>query len=277
MRILILEDKGEVTADLSRCLRHDGHVVETASVRCDTLLLCNLGGYDIVVLEIQLADATSFDALRRLKAQADPPTVIITSTKTSADALAKGLEWGADDYITLPFSHSEVNMRVRLRANARRNQPGRSFTPQAATSNIGELVIDSLSRQIRGGAGVIDLTAREFALMECLVRNQGEPVGRHVLFESVWRQSAGPKTNVVEAQICRLRKKFISKFRKQVILTLHNGYILDTAPQPEHSPKKEPGVSLTARQRGGQSCCRRHKLIPAKNRAPAASSSIAKS
>ena len=277
MKILILEDQGEETPDLLRCFQHGGHAVDTASVHCDTLALCSAGGYDVVCLEINLADAKGFNVIRQLKAQADPPTVIITSAKTSADAIAKGLTLGADDYITLPFSHSEVNMRVRIRADARRIQHGRSFTPQATTSNIGELVIDNLSRQIRRGAGVIDLTAREFALMECLVRNQGHPVGRRMLFESVWGESADPQTNVVEALICRLRKKFISKFRKQVVLTRHNGYILDTASQPEHSLPKEPRVSLAARQRCGQSCSRRLKPIPAKNRAPAESSSLAKS
>jgi two-component system OmpR family response regulator len=233
MKILIREDKGEETATLSRCLQHDGHVVETASVRCDTLLLCGAGGYDIVVLEIQLADAKGFDVLRQLKAQTDSPTVIITGVKTSAGAIEKGLEMGADDFITPPFLSPEVSMRMRLRAGTRRNQPGRSITPQTTTTPIGDFVINSLSRQVYRGTSVVTMTTREFAVMECLVRNKGHPVGRQVLFDCVWGKRADPQTNVVEALICRLRKKFTMGFHKQVILTLHNGYILDTVPQQE--------------------------------------------
>lgn len=271
MKVLILEDKGEATADLIRCLQPDGFAVETASVHCETVLLCGGGGYDIVFLELQLADSKGFDVLRQLKAQTDSPTVIITGVKTSADAIERGLEMGADDFITPPFLSPEVNMRMRLRDGMRRNQPGRSITPQTATAPIGDLAIDNLSRQVYRGTAVVTLTTREFALMECLVRNKAHPVGRQVLFDSVWGESTDPQTNVVEALICRLRKKFAMKFHKQVILTLHNGYILDTVPPQERPRPKEPRVSHAARQLRGHSCCRTLKHIPTKSRTPTAS------
>jgi len=224
MRILVIEDEVKISSHLKRGLQQDAHVVDAVTLGSDGLLLVSRGSYDLVLLDLMLPDASGFDVLRQLKLQADAPPVIILSAKASVADRVRGLEAGADDYMTKPFSFSEL--LVRIRAIMRRRMPAESDPEQTSTLHIGDLVFDRIARQFRREDRVIALTAREYTLLEYLIQNQGCPVTKRLIFEHVWNYSVDPQTNVVDVLVCRLREKIEAVSSAKLIHTLRGvGYV----------------------------------------------------
>lgn len=225
MRILIIEDEEKIGAYLSRGLEQDGHVVDVADCGGDGLALFGRGSYELVLLDLMLPDQSGFDVLQQISAKTPHPPVVILSAKASVKDRVRGLALGADDYMTKPFSFSEL--RVRIRAIMRRCGGGDEAF-QSTELRVGELMLDRIRRQAFRGARVLDLTAREYALLEYFIQNQGCPITKRLIFEHVWNYSADPQTNVVDVLVCRLRDKLNDGESVKLIRTLRGvGYVLD--------------------------------------------------
>jgi DNA-binding response OmpR family regulator len=226
MRILVIDDEERISSYLRRGLQQDGHVVDAVGLGRDGIVLVARGGYDLVILDLMLPDISGFEVLKKVKSETKAPPVIILSAKASVDNRVRGLDLGADDYMTKPFSFSEL--RVRIRAIMRRVSPEAIAPAQAATVQVACWVVDRIKRQVRRGAEVVELTPREFTLLEYFIQNRGFPITKRLIFEHVWNCSADPQTNVVDVLVCRLRDKLAAGAAQPLIRTVRGiGYVLD--------------------------------------------------
>ncbi|MFD9355901.1 response regulator transcription factor [Streptomyces sp. NPDC060031] len=226
MRILVVEDEVGLAESLRRGLSADGHWVEVAHDGHRGLELALAGGatgggagYDVVLLDLMLPGLTGYEICTRMRAQGDPTPVLMLTAKDGEYDEAEGLDSGADDYLTKPFSF--VVLAARLRALARRaGAPDRGATLQA-----GDLVLDPQGRRCRRGAQEIELTARELAVLACLMEQPGRAVAKQDILDVVWDTPHGIDPNIVEVYVSSLRKKIDAPFGRRSILTVHGtGY-----------------------------------------------------
>ncbi len=226
MKILVIEDENKILCYLSAGLRQEGYAVDAVSLGSDGLLLSAQHPYDLVLLDLMLPDASGYDVLKKLKALPAPPPVIIVSAKGSSDDRVKGLDWGADDFMTKPISF--VELCGRIRAILRRRESGGARQRQELEIRVGEFTFDRITRQLKSATRVAELTARETLLLEYLVQNQGLLVNKRLILEHVWNFEASPQTNVVDVLICRLREKLFNVCCREMIRTVRGlGYIFD--------------------------------------------------
>lgn len=201
MKLLVVEDDTRLADLLNRGLRSGGHVVDVAGLATDAWRLVHEGHYDVIILDVKLPDEDGFSLCQRLrKAQVLTPIMMLTA-RDSIDDKVTGLTAGADDYLTKPFSFSELN--ARLNALQRR-------LPQyddRTVVTVGDVELEPDTFVVKRAGIPIDLTAREFALLELLMRNAGHVMTKEVILSRVWSTDADPVANVVEAVIARLRQK----------------------------------------------------------------------
>src|SRR6516165_8693687 len=179
MRVLVVEDERRLASAVRRGLTAEGFVVDVAHDGVDGLHLAREGGYDAVVLDLMLPGLSGYQVCARLRADRNWVPVLILSAKDGEYDQADGLDLGADDYMTKPFSY--VVLAARLRALLRRGA-----RPRPAMLVAGDLCLDPAARTVRRGDASIDLTAREFALLEYLMRRVGQVVSKAELLEHVW-------------------------------------------------------------------------------------------
>src|SRR6478609_7055265 len=179
VRVLVVEDERRLASAVRRGLTAEGFVVDVAHDGVDGLHLAREGGYDAVVLDLMLPGLSGYQVCERLRAERNWVPVLILSAKDGEYDQADGLDLGADDYMTKPFSY--VVLAARLRALLRRGA-----APRPAQLRAGDLTLDPGSRQVRRGETGIDLTAREFAVLEYLMRQAGQVVSKSSLLEHVW-------------------------------------------------------------------------------------------
>src|SRR6266446_1556506 len=191
VRVLVVEDERRLASAVRRGLTAEGFVVDVAHDGVDGLHLAREGGYDAVVLDVMLPGLSGYRVCERLRAEENWVPILILSAKDGEYDLADGLDLGADDYLTKPFSY--VVLAARLRALLRRGA-----VPRPAELRAGDLVLDPASRRVRRGESDIELTAREFALLEYLIRRPGQVVAKTELLEHVWDSYDSLDLNVVE-------------------------------------------------------------------------------
>ena len=180
-----------------------------------------LGHYDAVMLDVMLPRLSGYEVVRTLRTERNWVPVLMLSAKDGEYDQADGLDVGADDYLTKPFSY--VVLVARLRALLRRGAPERP-----AMLSAGDLVLDPAARQVTRGDTRIELTAREFSLLEYLMRHAGEVVGRFELLEHVWQAYGASEANVVEVYIGYLRRKVDAPFGRRSVTTVRGaGYRLE--------------------------------------------------
>jgi DNA-binding response OmpR family regulator len=180
-----------------------------------------LGHYDAVILDVMLPRLSGYQVVRTLRTERNWVPVLMLSAKDGEYDQADGLDVGADDYLTKPFSY--VVLVARLRALLRRGAPERP-----AMLSAGDLVLDPAARQVTRGDTRIELTAREFSLLEYLMRHAGEVVGRFELMEHVWQAYGASEANVVEVYIGYLRRKVDAPFGRRSVTTVRGaGYRLE--------------------------------------------------
>ncbi|MFJ3907170.1 response regulator transcription factor [Streptomyces vinaceus] len=221
MRILVVEDEEGLAESLRRGLCADGHWVDLAHDGHRGLDLARTGPYDAVLLDLMLPGLSGYEICTRLRADGDPTPVLMLTAKDGEYDEAEGLDCGADDYLTKPFSF--VVLAARLRALARRAAAG-SAGPRP-TLQAGDLVLDPAGRRCRRGPHEIELTARELGVLACLMERPGLAVAKQDILDQVWDVPHAVDPNIVEVYVSSLRKKIDAPFGRRSILTVHGtGY-----------------------------------------------------
>ena len=222
MRALVIEDELKTAAYLRQGLSENGFTVEVCTNGEDGLHQALTIENDLIILDVMLPKRDGWSVLAAMrKAGKQTPVIFLTARDTVYDKV-KGLELGADDYLVKPFDFSELLARVRT---ILRRGPAR----QAEVLRIADLQLDlSRRKAARSGGARLDLTAKEFALLELLVRRQGEPLSRTLIAEQVWDIRFDSDSNVVEVAIRRLRSKVDDPFAKKLIHTVRGvGYVIE--------------------------------------------------
>jgi two-component system, OmpR family, response regulator len=221
MRILLVEDDLKIASFVIKGLKEAGFAVDHAVDGEDGLHLALYEPYDAAVIDIMLPKLDGLMLIERLRAQGRNTPVIILSAKRSVDDRVRGLQSGGDDYLTKPFSFAELLARLQglIRRATRAAEP--------VLLKTGDLSLSLLTREVRRGDERIDLQPREFALLEYLLRNEGNVLSKTMILEHVWDYSFDPQTNVVDVLVCRLRNKVDRDFKQKMIHTIRGvGYVL---------------------------------------------------
>ncbi|HYZ10360.1 MAG TPA: response regulator transcription factor [Actinomycetota bacterium] len=226
MRLLVVEDEVKLAGLLRRGLEEEGYAVDTAADGGEALWLASENPYDAVVLDVMLPDLDGFEICRRLRESGRWAPVLMLTARDSVPDRVAGLDAGADDYLTKPFSFAE--MLARLRALVRR---GASERP--STLRVGDLIVDPATRRVARGDVPIELTPKEFALLEYFARHPGEVLSRSRLIEHVWDFAYDGDSNVVDVYVRYLREKVDRPFGKESIETVRGaGYRM----REDHGP-----------------------------------------
>lgn len=224
MRLLVVENDPKLASFLVKGFEESGFAVDLCPDGEEGLVMANDNQYAAAVLDLVLPRLDGLSLVRELRQQGNRVPVVILSAKTSVAACVNGLQMGADDYLTKPFAITELLARVQ--ALVRRSSPAAEPTSLSA----GDLSLDLLSRKVTRTGEEIELHAREFSLLEYLLRNRGRVVTRTMILGHVWDYSFNPKTNVVDVLVSRLRAKVERNFPTRLIRTVRGmGYILEAA------------------------------------------------
>lgn len=221
MKILIVEDEQKTGDYLKQGLSEAGFTVDLARDGQDGLHLASTGDYDLVVLDVMLPGLNGWQVLQRIRQGGGSMPVLFLTARDQIEDRVKGLELGADDYLVKPFAFSELLARVRTLLRR-----GKSNEPQLL--QIADLELDLLRRRVMRAGKRIDLTAKEFALLELLLRRQGEVLPRSLIASQVWDMNFDSDTNVIEVAMRRLRGKVDDNFEPRLIRTVRGmGYVLE--------------------------------------------------
>ena len=225
MRVLVIEDDDKIASFVTNGLKQAGFNTSRAADGADGLRLALNDHYDVAVVDVMLPKLDGLGLIEELRRQRVNTPVIILSAKRSVDDRIKGLQTGGDDYLVKPFSFSELLARVQALLR-RASPPGAEST----RLTVGDLSLNLLSREVVRASEKLDLQAREFALLEYLMRNAGRVVSKTMILERVWGYSFDPQTNVVDVLVCRLRNKVDKNFTEKMIHTIRGvGYVLKKA------------------------------------------------
>jgi two-component system, OmpR family, response regulator len=230
MRALVIEDGSKMAALLRRGLQEDGFAVDVAATGEDGSWLGAENDYDVILLDVMLPDVDGFEVCRRLRAGARWAPILMLTARDGVQDRVAGLDAGADDYLTKPFSFDELLARVR--ALLRR---GPSERPAVLT--VGDLVMDPATRRVSRGDEEIDLTPKEFGLLELFLRHPGEVLSRTRILEHVWDFAYDGDSNVVDVYVRYLREKVDRPFGRRSIETVRGvGYRLREEPDAPADP-----------------------------------------
>jgi two-component system, OmpR family, response regulator len=221
MRILLVEDDVKVASFILKGLRQANFVVDHVQDGKSGLDMALHDSFDAAIIDIMLPEMDGLTLIKELRRQKVKTPVLILSAKSAVDDRVKGLQVGGDDYLTKPFAFSELLARVQSLIRRANN------ISEPAHLSAGDLSIDLITREVFRGGEKIDLQSREFALLEYMMRNMGRVVTKTMILEHVWGYSFDTGTNIVEAQICKLRDKIDVSPEPKLIHTVRGvGYVL---------------------------------------------------
>jgi len=218
MRILVAEDDVPLAEFLHQRLEQEQFSVKMVSNGPEAEQLASGQPYDLVILDLNLPGAGGLEVLRLIHSKKPDLPVLMVTDASMVEERIRGLDAGADDYVAKPFAFAELAARIRaiLRRGSR---------PARALLQVGDLELDRVSRAVRRGSHDIDLSPKEFALLECLMRYEGQPVSRAVIVEQVWKLDHDTMTNVVDVYINYLRRKVDAGHGHTLIRTIRGvGY-----------------------------------------------------
>lgn len=222
MKILIVEDNVETAEALSECLRSESFAVDTTKDGEQGSYMARVNEYDLILIDLSLPKKNGLTIIRELREKQKQTYIIVISAHSSTDEKVLAFKYGADDYITKPFSYDEL--KARIQAVLRR--PSKL---EADILTIDNLALDRNKKKAQRGKQIIYLTRKEFSLLEYLMLNQGNVVSRSMIMEHVWNSESDPFSNTIEAHILNLRKKIEPQRSRKLI---HNvpgrGYKIDT-------------------------------------------------
>jgi two-component system OmpR family response regulator len=221
MQILLIEDDARVARHIARGLGEAGHVVTHVADGKAGLIQAAGESYDAIIVDRMLPGVDGLTIVQTVRATGDATPVLILSALGDVDERVRGLRAGGDDYLTKPFSLAELIARVEVLGRR-----GPRAADEARLS-IGDLEIDRLGHEVRRAGRRIDLTAREFRILEYLARNAGRVVTRSMLLENVWDYHFDPQTNIIDQHVSRLRQKIDRGFAAPLLHTVRGtGYVI---------------------------------------------------
>ena len=220
MRILVIEDEKKIANFIKRGLKEEGYAVDTADDGEQGYFMATTQDYDLIVLDLMLPKIDGLTLCRRLRAEKVPSSILMLTAKDSVKDKVSGLDSGANDYITKPFAFEEFLARVRVLLR-------KQVSSTATKLTAGELTLDLVTHKVSRGGKEIELTAKEYALLEYFMRNAGSCVTRTMISEHVWDMNFDSFTNVIDVYVNYLRKKLDGGPGKKLIQTVRGrGYIL---------------------------------------------------
>jgi two-component system OmpR family response regulator len=232
MLILVVEDEIKMARALRRGLEQEGYSVELSADGEDALSRVVDRGFDAIVLDVMIPGTDGFAVCRELRARGQWAPVLMLTARDAVEDRIRGLDSGADDYLVKPFAFGEL--LARLRALVRRDP-----APRPATLEVADVVLDPAARQVTRAGTLVELSGREFALLEFLMRHPGEVLSRSRILENVWDYNYDHFSNVVDVYVAYLRRKLEQPFGRPLIRTVRGaGYAVDPGASAE--PKPEP-------------------------------------
>lgn len=216
VRVLIIEDELDLVRSLEKTLMEEGYAVDTSTDGEDGLFKARSWDYDAILLDIMLPRLDGWDLLKRLRREKKTPVLILTARDALLDRV-KGLDLGGDDYLVKPFERAELLARLRALIRRAAGQP-------TSTLELGEIVLDTASRTVMRNGEPIDLTAREYSLVEFLAMHRGSVVTRTMLYDHLFDENEDSLSNLLDVYVAKLRKKL----GKDLIVTKRgHGYLID--------------------------------------------------
>lgn len=223
MRLLLVEDSSRLQKSVSTALRRTGYSVDVAGDGEEGLWLARSNDYDAIVLDIMLPRLDGLTVLKRLREKGQSTHVLLLTAKDTVTDRVSGLDAGADDYLVKPFALEELLARVQALCR-------RAYGKKTDVLSVGPLTVDTRARRASCEGQGLDLTAREFSLLEYLARRKGEAVARTEIEAHIYDENSDPMSNVVDSAICILRKKIGAFSHRPLIHTRRGfGYVLDDA------------------------------------------------
>jgi two-component system copper resistance phosphate regulon response regulator CusR len=220
MRVLLVEDDPGLAAIIKTGFGEQGVQVVTVSSYAEGKMKATLGSFDVLILDVMLPGGNGFDLCRELRAREIGTPILMLTARDTVDDRVAGLEVGADDYLTKPFAFRELLARVRALGRRR-------GAPLPETLRVADLEVDLEAQRVRRSGKSIELTAKEFALLEFFVLHKGQVVDRAAITAHVWDENHDPFTNVLEVLVRRLRRKIDDEFPMKLIQTVRGaGYRL---------------------------------------------------
>ena len=219
MRILLVEDEKNVAGFIKKGLTEEFYTVDASINGEDGFLMATTTEYDLIILDIMLPDINGIELCRRIKNHNIKTPVLMLTAVDSIESKVKGLDSGADDYLTKPFAFEEFLARVRALL--------RRPTLMSALLKVSDLTLDPVRHEAKRGGQIIQLTWKEFALLEYLMRNKGRILSRTKIFDHIWGDDLDTSSNVVDVYISYLRDKIDKNYSPKLIHTVRNvGYVL---------------------------------------------------
>ncbi len=224
MRILVVEDEKKVASFIKNGLEEEHYAVDIAYDGEEGFFLAEINEYDLILLDIMLPKLDGMEVLRRLRGNGSSVPILMLTAKDSVEDIVSGLDSGSDDYLTKPFSFSELVARVRALLRRKTKEKTDLIT-------IGDLSLLTSTHRVRRGGREIELTAKEYALLEYFMRNPNRILTRTLIAEHVWDYHFDPSTNVIDVYVNYLRKKIDRGFEKKLIHTIRgSGYMIKDEP-----------------------------------------------
>jgi DNA-binding response OmpR family regulator len=199
-RILIVEDENRIASFLRKGLHSNGYSTSVAGSGEEALTLARTGDFDLMILDLGLPDIDGFEVLQQVRGRNRSMPVIVLTARDAVPDRVSGLEGGADDYVTKPFSFEELLARIRVRLRSDRG-------PEKTVLQAGDAVLDLRTRRLTVGSRTLELSAREFSMAELFFRHPGQVLSREQLLSNVWGYDFDPGSNVVDVYVGYLRKK----------------------------------------------------------------------
>ena len=222
MKLLLIEDDRSAADYVARGLRENGHSVDHAADGAEGLTLALASRYDVIIVDRMLPYLDGLAVVQVLRAQGSATPILILSALAQVDDRVRGLRAGGDDYLTKPFAFAELLARIEVLQR-------RTAVNEAPTRlRVGDLEMDLVSRKVTRSGQPVELTAREFLLLEYLLRHAGQVVTRTMLLENVWDLHFDPQTNVIDVHVSRLRHALDRDGASPLIHTVRgSGYVLE--------------------------------------------------
>ncbi len=221
MHVLIVEDDTGTARFIKKGLAEEGFVSDVVHGGEDGLYMATHLQYDLIVLDVMLPEISGFEIVKVIRQKKIATPVLFLTAKDAKEDIVRGLEYGADDYLVKPFSFAEL--LARIRAVTRR---GQTLSPSESLI-VGDLVLDRVRREAYRSGQIIELTVKEYQLLEYMLRNKEQILTRTMILEQVWDYSFDTQSNIIDVHINRLRSKVDKGFAKKLIHTIRGvGYVI---------------------------------------------------